>query len=177
MGLADFFWLDDVEFAQRIRDLEDDELMFDDKHNVRKRKGGKLGAWVGTAQAPVTLGTSFIGVGIAAWNRAVAKRRLALIHAELIRRGLPLHAENWKDDAFATFAVGAGAAVGMGFVPGCEFAAQEFAEAGAVNASTYLTGLAVGEVSQNVGSLTLENASAKYTDLDTYHRKSPTKKA
>ncbi|KAF2161905.1 hypothetical protein M409DRAFT_27632 [Zasmidium cellare ATCC 36951] len=142
MTLGDFFWLDDDEFVRRLRKTPTEELKFSDKHNVRKRKGGKLGAWVGTAQAPFTLGISFIG-----------------------------------DTAFAAFTVGAGAAVGMGFAPGCEFAAQEFAEAGATNAATYLTGLAVGEVSQNVGSLATEVASAKYTDLDTYHRASSEKKA
>ncbi|KAK4498913.1 hypothetical protein PRZ48_009423 [Zasmidium cellare] len=170
MTIEEFFWLDDEEFARRLRTVSNEELVFSDKHNVRKRKGGKLGAWVGTFQAPLTLGISLIGVGIAARNRHVAKRRLEMIHAELTRRGLHKHAEDWKDSAFAAFTVGAGAAVGMGFVPGCEFAAQEFAEAGATNAATYLTGVAVGEVSQNVGSLATEQTSAKFTDLDTYHR-------
>jgi len=130
--------------------------------------GGKLGAWVGAIQAPMTLGISFIGTGIAARNRVVAKRRLEMIHAELRRRGLGKHAEDWKDSAFAALAVGAGTAVGMGFVPGAEVAAQGFAEAGAMNAAQYASGVATSQVAQNLGSVMTETATAHYTDPDTY---------
>ena len=168
MTLSEFFWLDDAKFAQQLTLASDDELRMGDKHNVRKRKGGKLGAWVGTAQAPMTLGISFIGTGIGIRNRAVAKRRLEMIHAELRRRGLEEHIEDWKDAAFATLAVGAGTAVGMGFAPGAEAAAQGFAEAGATSAAQYFAGVATSQVAQSVGSQVTEISTAHYTDPDTY---------
>lgn len=161
MTIGEFFWLDDAKFAAHLKTLSDEQLLFDDIHNVRKRKGGKLGAWVGTAQLPFTLGISIVGVGIGARNREVAKRRLEMIHTEMRQRGLTHHVENWKDDAFAAFTVGAGVTIGMGFVPGCEIAAQEFAEAGAVNAATYLSGVAVGEVSHHVGEQVTEITSSE----------------
>lgn len=168
MTLADFFWLDDAKFAERLTHATTDELLMGDKHNVRKRKGGKLGAWVGTAQAPLTLGISLVGTGIGVRNRAVAKRRLDMIHAELARRGVRPHAEDWKDAAFAVLAVGAGTAVGMGFAPGAEAAAQGFAEVGASHAAQYLAGVATSEVAQNVGSVATEASTAHFTDPDTY---------
>jgi len=39
MTIGEFFWLDDAKFQQKIQELSNDELMFGDKHNVRKRKG------------------------------------------------------------------------------------------------------------------------------------------
>lgn len=168
MTLSEFFWLDDAKFAQQLTLASDDELRMRDKHNVRKRKGGKLGAWVGTAQAPVTMGISLVGTGIGIRNRAVAKRRLEMIHAELRRRGLEAHIEDWKDAAFATVAVGAGAAVGMGFVPGAEAAAQGLAEAGATTTAQLLAGAATSQVAQSVGSQITEVSTAHYTDPDTY---------
>ncbi|KAK5175905.1 uncharacterized protein LTR77_001045 [Saxophila tyrrhenica] len=169
MVLADFFWLDDAKFAEALRNASDAELMFDDKHNVRKRKGGKLGAWVGTVQAPLTLGISLVGTGIAARNRVVAKRRLTMIHEELGRRGLQKHAEDWFDAAFAMMAVGAGTVVGMSFVPGAEFAAQEFAKAGATQAAMYFTGVATSEVLPHVGSLATETATSQWSNPDNWH--------
>lgn len=168
MTIAEFFWLDDAKFAQKLSQATNQELMLGDKHNVRKRKGGKLSAWVGGVQAPMTLGISLVGSGIAVRNRSVAKRRLEMIHAELQRRGLQKHAEDWKDSAFAALAVGAGTAVGMGFTPGAEAAAQGFAEAGATHAAAYLSSVATTELYQNVGSLATEVTTSHYTDPDTY---------
>lgn len=168
MTIAEFFWLDDAKFAQRLTQASDQELLMGDKHNVRKRKGGKLGAWVGAAQAPMTLGISLFGTGIGVRNRHVAKRRLEMIHAEMQRRDLPIHAEDWKDCAFAVMAVGAGTAVGMGFVPGAEIASQGFAGAGAEHAASYLAGVATSEVAQHAGAVATEATTAHYTDPDTY---------
>lgn len=168
MTIGDFFWLDDAKFAQRLSQASDHELMLSDKHNVRKRKGGKLGAWVGAAQAPMTMGISLFGTGIGVRNRVVAKRRLEMIHAELERRGLHKHAEDWKDSAFAAIAVGAGTAVGMGFAPGAEVAAQGLCEIGATHAATHAAGVATSEMAQNIGSVATEVTTAQYTDPDTY---------
>lgn len=168
MTFAEFFWLHDAKFAQKLSQATDQELMLDDKHNVRKRKGGKLSAWAGGLQAPMTLGISLVGSGIGMRNRSVAKRRLEMIHAELERRGLQAHAEDWKDAAFAALAVGAGTAVGMGFASGAEAAAQGFAEAGATHAAAYMTSVATTELYQNGGSLATEITTSHYTDPDTY---------
>lgn len=176
MTFSEFFWLDDAKFAAALMNVSDQELIFGDKHNVRKRKGGKLGGWVGAAQAPLTMGISLAGSGIAIRNRAVAKRRLAMIHAELDRRGLAHHKEDWKDSAFAAVAVGAGTAIGMGFVPGAEVAAQGFAEVGATTTAEYVAGVATSETLQHVGSLATETATMHYTDPDTYMRKNVTQK-
>ncbi len=171
MVIADFFWLDDAKFAAALMNASDAELIFGDKHNVRKRKGGKLGAWVGAAQAPYTLGISFLGSGIAIRNRAVAKRRLDMIHAELLRRGLDKHAEVWKDAAFATLAVGAGSVIGIGFAPGVEHAAQAACAAGAEQTASYLTGVAASQVLQHSGALATETATAGITDPDAWRWK------
>lgn len=168
MTVADFIWLDDAKFAQQLSQASDQELILGDKHNVRKRKGGKLGAWVGGAQAPFTLGISLFGTGIGVRNRHVAKRRLEMIHAELERRGLQKHAEDWKDAAFAALAVGAGTAVGMGFAPGAEAAAQGLCEAGATHTATVVAGVATTELYQNIGSVATEVTTAHCTDPDTY---------
>lgn len=168
MPIKDFFWLSDTEFTHRLRQASDQDLMLDDKHNVRKRKGGKLGAWVSGAQAPMTLGISLFGTGIGIRNRHVAKRRLDMIHTELERRGLPKHAEDWKDTAFAVAAVGAGTAVGMAFVPGAEYAAQGLAEAGAASAASHVAYVATSQTAQSIGSQITEVSTAHFTDPDTY---------
>lgn len=91
-----------------------------------------------------------------------------MIHAELLRRGLGKHADDWKDAAFASLAVGAGAVVGMGFAPGAEIAAQNFAEHGAMTAAQYASGVATSQVAQSLGLVATETASAHYTDPDTW---------
>lgn len=168
MTLADFFWLDEEDFAAHLKALKDDQLLFQDKHNIRKRKGGKGSAIAGTIQAPFTLGVSFIGVGIGLRNRHVAKKRLEMIHAEIKRRGLEPHAENWKDDAVAAIAVGAGVAIGQCFVPATEAVTQRLVEAGALQAAQSLVEATATVAQQNFGQEITQIATSKITDPDWY---------
>lgn len=89
MTLEDFFHLSEEEFADRISKLSDEELMKDDIHNCRAMHSGAYGAAIGALEAPVTAGMSLVGSAIGLRKRNVAKRRLEIIHAEVIKRGLP----------------------------------------------------------------------------------------
>ena len=178
MGLGDFFWMDADKFAAELLMASDEELMHGNKHNVRKRKGGKLGAWAGALQVPMTAGVSLFGTAISVRNRNIAKRRLDMIYAEQARRGLPQYVETWKDGAFAGFAVGTGMIAGQGFVPGLEFGVQETAAAGMTDTATYLAGLAASQGIQNVGSLATETVAgetaSKYSESEAWHGKHKT---
>lgn len=52
---------------------------------------------LGILEVPFTSGFSLINTGIGARRRIVAERRLATVHAELTRRGLPFHEQTLRD--------------------------------------------------------------------------------
>ncbi|KAK5107495.1 hypothetical protein LTR62_001067 [Meristemomyces frigidus] len=112
MTLKDFFHLSEADFTLRLSQMTDTELLKDDIHNVRTTHSGSLGAVLGAVQAPVTAGVSLVGSAIGLRRRNVARRRLEMIHAELERRGLPLHQQT-KRDFFIPLAI-AGVTMGIG---------------------------------------------------------------
>ena len=143
--LKDFFHLSEAEFAERLSDMTNDELMRDDIHNCRASHSGAYGAVIGAVEAPVTLGVSLVGTGIGLRRRNVAKRRLGMIHGELQRRGLPLHAETKRDCLIPLGVAAIGATVSGRLVDGLMGAVPV---ASLADAGITFTSSATGQVAQ-----------------------------
>ncbi|KAK4569484.1 hypothetical protein LTR86_003247 [Recurvomyces mirabilis] len=146
MTLKDFFHLSESDFADRISKLPDEELLKDDIHNVRTTHSGAIGATLGAVEAPATAGLSLIGSAIGLRRRNVAKRRSEMIHAELEKRGLPIHRQTKRDFliplaiSVATMGIGGPAVEGlMGAIP-----VQSVLDAG-IDAGTTAASMVVGE--------------------------------
>ncbi|USW56621.1 hypothetical protein Slin15195_G099400 [Septoria linicola] len=167
MTIAEFFWLSDSQFSTRLAQLNNEDLLKDDIHNCRTRHGGKFSAYGGVVGALPTLGISLIGTGIGLRRRNVVPRRLAMVHAELQKRGLDKHVETKSDLVIPAVGVGIGTAIAWtGLAPLADQIVGPLAGMGAdaILLSTVEACGVTGEVENGIAKLVVEAAVDRAAD-------------
>lgn len=167
MTIAEFFWLSDTQFSTRLAQLSDEKLLKDDIHNCRTRHGGKLSAYGGIVGALPTLGISLVGTGIDLRRRNVATRRLAMVQAELQKRGLDKHVETKRDLMIPAVGVGIGTAIawtGLGPLADQVVGPLTGMGADAILVSTVAACGVTGEVENGIAKLVVEAAVDRAAD-------------
>jgi hypothetical protein len=114
MTVEDFFNFDETEYAQRISTYDLTRLRKQEIVKTRQQVSASFTIGTGIGGAWWTLGSTLLLSGYGSRAMYVARKKLALIEAELRRRGVP-EREPQKRDFWIPFSIGtAGSVVGLG---------------------------------------------------------------
>ncbi|KAF7531057.1 hypothetical protein G7054_g9220 [Neopestalotiopsis clavispora] len=150
MTISDFFTFDEFEYAQRISDVKEypNERLI--KQEVVKLRQGISCSWsigAGIGAAIPTFGGSLAVLPISIRRKHVAKKKNALITAELIKRGVQPHTLQKRDFIIPIVA----GVVGLGVGCGLEQVAAEVTNVTIMAAHVPTGSSAIHEVIQHPG--------------------------
>lgn len=114
MGLHDTFDFDKSAYRQKCAERPTPKLQEEEIKKLRQHFAASASMAIGLSHAVHTAGLT---LGVSAWGLRryfVAKEKLALIRAELTRRGVPLHDMDKRDAAIPLGASATGLALGGG---------------------------------------------------------------
>jgi hypothetical protein len=118
MGVQDIIQFDVDEYRRRVSCYDDQQLQKKEVVLIRTLYSSTAGVISGVVMAPGTGGASLVGSLAGGRMMQVVEQKLAIVRAELTRRGLPLHTKKTRDHAIP--AATGGIAGAMGLVSGIE---------------------------------------------------------
>ncbi|GJC86375.1 hypothetical protein ColLi_09213 [Colletotrichum liriopes] len=116
MGLNRLFHFDEIEYATRIASSKDAELVQREVVKTRQIITAYITGGTYLAMAIPSLGKSLIMAPLPARKYFIAKQKLNIVQAELVRRKIPLYETRKRDVAIPALTGALGLVVGTGTV-------------------------------------------------------------